>query len=82
MERYYRTSFHHTGAGCLDEAGTIVQQRSEFDFLSVFSFWTSSFHGAWQGRPISHGIFTHLGDQMVAAEAANDHFAGKASKTR
>ena len=54
-------------AGCLDEAGNILEQRSEFDFLSVFSFWTSSFHGAWQGRPISHGIFTHLGDQMAPA---------------
>ena len=65
-------------AGCLDEAGKVLEQGFEFDFFSVFSFRTSSFFGAGQGRPIGHGIFTHLGDQVVPAakQALDDHFAG------
>ena len=65
-------------AGCLDEAGKVLEQGFEFDLRSVFSFRPSSFFGVGQGWPISHGILTDLGDQMVAAvkQAMNDHFAG------
>ncbi len=65
-------------AGGLDEAGEVLEEGFEFDLYSVFSFWSPSFYGAGWGWPISHGIFSHLGDQVVAAlkQAADHDFAG------
>ena len=63
---YHDMGFTIGGAGSLNEAGNILEQGSEFDFLSVFSFRTPSFFGA-NSRPVSHGIFTHMSDQVVSA---------------
>ena len=75
---YRDMGFTISGTGSLDEAGNILEERFEFDFCSVFSFWTSSFLGVGQGRPISHGIFTHMSDQVVAPvqQAMNHYLAG------
>ena len=63
---YRDRGFTIHGAGGLDEAGNILEQGPEFDFLSVFSFRTPSFSGA-NSRPVSHGIFTHMRNQVVPA---------------
>lgn len=75
---YRNMGFAIGWAGGLDEAGKVLEEGFEFDFCSVFSFRASSLLGARQGRPISHGIFTHLGDQVVSAvkQAMGHYFAG------
>ena len=65
-------------AGGRDETGKVLEEGFEFDFRSVFSFRPPSFFGVGQGWPISHGILTDLGDQVVAAlkQALGHDFAG------
>ena len=66
-------------AGGLDEAGKVLEEGSEFDLRSVYFFSDPFFFSlTGRGRPISHGIFTHLSNQVVAAvkQAMDDHFAG------
>ena len=75
---YRNMGFTVGRAGGLDEAGKVLEQGFEFDLRSVFSFRSPSFFGVGQGWPISHGILTHPGNQVVPAvqQAMNDHFAG------
>ena len=64
---YRDMGFTIGGAGSLNEAGNVLEQGSEFDFLSIFSFWASSLLGTFHGGPIRDGIFTHMRDQVVPA---------------
>ena len=64
---YCNMGFPIGWAGAFDEAGEVLEQGFEFDLRSVFSFWPPSFFGVGRGRPISDGILSYLGDQVVAA---------------